>query len=626
MAPVVLDGRVLFRLAESGSYSAVERAEEISCRLEEAVNSSQPSDLTITGHPGMPTIRLGDQHLLTVVEADVVPGKSLEEQAQAWLRQLDAALARARAERTPAYVHRAWVFALATVLGAICAHWLLRWASRRQRAWMHRWAGRRARPGMTPAWHVMLRVVPVLGVGLVWAGAGALVTEQFPQLRGARYAIVHALETSLAAPGFTLNGMSYSAVDAASLIALVAGLWIAVGFFARVLKARLLRVTGADRTLLEPVTMLIQYGLIALGVIVILQTHGLDLSALTVPASVVGVGLGFGLQNIANNFVSGLIISFERPIQIGDFVRVGDFSGTVQRIGARSTTIRTTDQLTIIVPNARFLEGEVINWSHGDPLSRLHLPLVVASDTDIPRVRTALLDAAKAHPEVVTDPQPDVHFAGLGENGLDLELLVWTRDPRGQSQLKSDLYHGILANLRRHRIEIPVPQRTLHLPAPEIDEILGAWKRLQAAAEVELYGPNGDKMPRPQSHQGPRADIPAGHAHIAAFDLDGLVERMRAPGGLDIRDRRHLFTTYPKCFVGSEAVEWMMRCVLVSREEAVRLGRTLLQRGVIHHVLDEHGFKDERLFYRFYADEAEAGDGDRRERMRLSGTHPVARE
>src|SRR5262249_40657411 len=148
------------------------------------------------------------------------------------------------------------------------------------------------------------------------------------------------------------------------------------------LRSHVLGQAGIDAGAQESVAVLSRYLLTFLGALVVLQGYGVDISSLTMLASVFGLGLGFGLQNIANNFVSGLLLSLERPIRPGDFVHVGAFTGTVTRIGARSTEIRTVDRVSILVPNSRLLESEVVNWTHGDAASRLHVPVGVGYGSD----------------------------------------------------------------------------------------------------------------------------------------------------------------------------------------------------------------------------------------------------
>jgi len=175
------------------------------------------------------------------------------------------------------------------------------------------------------------------------------------------------------------------------------------------------------------------------------------------------VGIGLGLQGIAREFLSGLVLIFERPIQVGDFVEVDELMGTVERISVRSTEIRTLDDVSIIIPNSRFLEANVINWNHHSSVSRLRIPVGVAYGADTEAVRQVLLNAAKGHPDVVSTPAPKVFFLEFGESSLRFNLLVWIREPRKQFQIRSDLYFKIEALLRDRKIEIPFPQRDLHV-------------------------------------------------------------------------------------------------------------------------------------------------------------------
>jgi small-conductance mechanosensitive channel len=175
------------------------------------------------------------------------------------------------------------------------------------------------------------------------------------------------------------------------------------------------------------------------------------------------VGIGFGLQHVASNFVSGLIILFERPIKIGDRITIGDVWGDVVNISLRATLIRTVDNISIIVPNSEFITSRVINWSHRDPKVRVHIPVGVAYGSDVPLVIKSLLEVAKNHPEVMKDPAPKVWFAEFGDSSLNFELLIWTLDPKKRPDVLSELNRGIDDIFRKNKIEIPFPQRDLHV-------------------------------------------------------------------------------------------------------------------------------------------------------------------
>jgi potassium-dependent mechanosensitive channel len=608
--PVMLDGRVLFEVGESGTWSPTQRAREINRILRAAAADPEPVNLTLAEHDGLPTIRMGDWHLLTVTDSDVVTGMDPGEQAQRWLQIVEAALLEARLERSAAYLSAAWLRVAAALGLAALLHWLLGRISRRLPVRLTRRRGLFAYSPMggKPGWQIALQLMCIGLQALIWLALLGYATDEFPASRSLGYEASELIGGSLRAPLFSMNQRSYSALDLLWLVAAVATLWVSVSVFTRVLSNRLQRATGASRGALQPMATLVRYGLVFVGLIVILQVAGLNLSSLAIFASVLGVGIGFGLQSIANNFVSGIIIAFERPIKPGDFVSLGEVQGTVQSIGARSTVVRTLDRVSIIVPNARLLENEVVNWSYGDELVRLHLPIGVAYGCDVEAMRGVLLETATSHPGVLADPHPSVRFVGFGDSALSFELLVWSNDPPGQVTLKSELYYLLEASLRRAGIEIPFPQRTLHIPPDEVAAVLDRMKDARAAEHVELYDPSGaptvvqhPRLPVPQAPAVSHVPTPAAPARVV--NLEALIDDMRGPHGLAIEDRRHLLSLYPKCFVGSDAVQWLMRTHDLTRDAAIRLGQSLVERGIIHHVLDEHPFRDGHFFYRFYADE-----------------------
>ena len=203
-----------------------------------------------------------------------------------------------------------------------------------------------------------------------------------------------------------------------------------------------------------------RYLILVIGFIIILQTVGIDLSALTILAGALGVGIGFGLQNVTNNFVSGIIILFERPIKVGDRIEMGDVSGDVVRISMRSTEIITNDNISIIVPNSDFISSKVINWSHTDRNIRFNFPVGVSYKEDPEKVKKLLLEVANSNDAILKEPKPDVLFADFGDSSIDFKLRVWTREYINRPNvLKSQLYYEIFKKFRENNIEIPFPQR-----------------------------------------------------------------------------------------------------------------------------------------------------------------------
>jgi small-conductance mechanosensitive channel len=231
----------------------------------------------------------------------------------------------------------------------------------------------------------------------------------------------------------------------------------------KLLKKRLFDKYQLDEGIQLVILKLTHYLLIGLGVIIAVQSIGLNLTSLAVVFGLLSVGIGFGLQNVASNFVSGLIILFERPIKIGDRITIGDVWGDVVNISLRATLIRTVDNITIIVPNSEFISSQVTNWSHGDPKVRVHIPVGVAYGSDVPLVTKSLLEVAKNHPEVMKDPPPKVWFTKFGDSSLNFELLAWTLDPKSRPDVISDLNKEIDQIFRKNKVEIPFPQRDLHV-------------------------------------------------------------------------------------------------------------------------------------------------------------------
>ena len=227
---------------------------------------------------------------------------------------------------------------------------------------------------------------------------------------------------------------------------------------------RVLRRTHLAAALQFTLARILGYLLLALGFYMSLQAVGVNLSSLAILAGAVGVGLGFGLQNIISNFISGLIILAERPISIGDRIEVGGVAGQVREISLRSTTVVTNDNIAIIVPNADFISHSVTNWSYADPRVRFRIPFGVAYGTDVQKLRHLMLEIADAHPKALKEPKPELFFMGFGDSSLNFELGVWTTEmavaPR---RFRSEFYYAIEKKLGENKIEIPFPQRDVRL-------------------------------------------------------------------------------------------------------------------------------------------------------------------
>jgi small-conductance mechanosensitive channel len=259
-------------------------------------------------------------------------------------------------------------------------------------------------------------------------------------------------------------GIGLSLVQIFLLIALL----IAVFWFSsrtkRFLFNHFLVNSGLDRSLQHAIAQIVSNLVLVVGIFIVLENTGIHLGALTVFAGAVGVGVGFGLQNIASNFISGLVILAERPITIGDRVEVAGLAGQVELIRARSTVIRTNDNIAMIVPNTKFIDSPVTNWTYGDPRVRFRIPVGVAYGSDVRKVREALIAAGKSNPHVLHDPAPSVFLTQFGDSAINFELVVWSSEMSHRpSRFTSDLNFAIEEKLREAGIEIPFPQRDLHI-------------------------------------------------------------------------------------------------------------------------------------------------------------------
>jgi small-conductance mechanosensitive channel len=198
------------------------------------------------------------------------------------------------------------------------------------------------------------------------------------------------------------------------------------------------------------------YLILALGILVALQPLGVNATTLAVFGGALGIGLGFGLQDVVKNFVAGLIILIERPIQVGDAIELGDVAGDIVDIRGRATVVRTNDDIYLIVPNSKFISDTVVNRSFRTRRARFRIPVTVAPDSDPARVEAALLEAASRSENVLPDPAPTVWFQDFRDGALRFELLCWTSRLIGSAgSLRSELNHLIYRSLQDRGIAIP---------------------------------------------------------------------------------------------------------------------------------------------------------------------------
>ena len=243
----------------------------------------------------------------------------------------------------------------------------------------------------------------------------------------------------------------------------VALFWIAA-WLQRWLARGPLKRTALDAGSRHAVATITRYVLLLVGLLVLLQTAGIDLTTFNVLAGAIGIGVGFGLQNVVSNFISGLIIMFERPIKIGDRIEVDQVEGDVIEIGARATTVLTNDNIAILVPNSKFITENVVNWQYNDNNVRFRIPVSVAYGSEAAKVEKILLQVAQENKDVLEDPPPGVRLLEFGDNGLHFELRAWSASlVHRKGRLTSALNLAIYEKFNAAGIGFPFPQRDLHV-------------------------------------------------------------------------------------------------------------------------------------------------------------------
>jgi small-conductance mechanosensitive channel len=263
---------------------------------------------------------------------------------------------------------------------------------------------------------------------------------------------------------------------------------------------------GLSRGAQFAVSSVAGYMILGLGGVAALHRVQIYIGDLDWFLAAAGVGIGFGLQEILGNFVSGLIILLERPVEVGDIVTVNGLEGEIEVITIRSTTVKTRDNVAIIVPNKEFITASVTNWSHGSPEIRLHVPVGAAYGSNVHLVKQTLLDVAKSYGRVMKRPSPSVSFVNFGASSLDFELSVWVKspDPSFHRQVRTDLCSAIDAAFRRAKIEIPFNQLDLHLPEGGLIQV----QPLVLPAPIAANAPGEQSAPtraQPQSEPGPKS-------------------------------------------------------------------------------------------------------------------------
>ncbi|HEY3806308.1 MAG TPA: mechanosensitive ion channel domain-containing protein [Kofleriaceae bacterium] len=266
-------------------------------------------------------------------------------------------------------------------------------------------------------------------------------------------------------PLIVLSGTPVSALTVAAAIAIVLASRLTAAIITRSMD-RVLTSRGLDRGLRFAAEKMTRYAIMVIGLFVALGTIGVNMSAVMGAGAVLLVGIGFGLQKLAENFISGLLLLLERPVQKGDFIDVGGLLGTVDDIGLRATRVISRDGVTMIVPNANLVTSMVVNHTVPTASRRISIDVGVAYGTDLDHACKVLIDLAAASKDVIPEPVPEVRHTGFGDSAINLSLLCWIAHARDELLITSAIRFDIDRAFKREKIEIPFPQRTVHLQPP----------------------------------------------------------------------------------------------------------------------------------------------------------------
>jgi small-conductance mechanosensitive channel len=288
---------------------------------------------------------------------------------------------------------------------------------------------------------------------VAWGGVAIYLTGLWPYVREALLEI-----------GFTLGEQRFSLLlvlqgTLSVIVTILVAMWLG-----QLIESRLMRATSMQVNLRVMFSKLAQTLLLLAAILVALPAVGIDLTVLSVFGGMLGVGIGFGLQKIAANYISGFIILMDRSVSLGDLVTIGEHTGTLTRMTARYVVVRSLGGLEAIIPNETIITSTVLNHSFSDRKVRVGLPIQVAYATDLDLARKIMVDAAIAHPRVLKDPAPGALIVTFADSGINLELGVWVGDPdQGVAGLRSDLYATIWREFQAQGIEIPFPQREIRV-------------------------------------------------------------------------------------------------------------------------------------------------------------------
>ncbi|MFP4598480.1 MAG: mechanosensitive ion channel family protein [Persicimonas sp.] len=329
---------------------------------------------------------------------------------------------------------------------------------------------------------------------LILVGGGALVLVVALELLAVRGAVVALLK----APLVVLGNVQISLFNVLAAGLVIFGTILAIKILKAVLNAKVYPALSVDVGVAYALNTLLSYVLVVVGFLMVLAAVGVNLSAIAVVLASLGVGIGFGLQTLTENLISGFIILFGRSVKKGDFITVGDTYGRVEGVGARSVVIRTPDNFDMLIPSKEIVGGQITNWTYRDTMIRARIDVGTSYQADPAHVREVLLEAASNAQFVLETPEPEVWLVGFGDSSVDFQLLVFFDcNEVSPARFKGLIYFDLWYALKEANIEIPFPQRDLHVRSaqvlPDIEQSMRKWKEPGGSADTQRRSPAVDE-------------------------------------------------------------------------------------------------------------------------------------
>lgn len=415
-APIVVDGRVLFTIGPVSYFTGSERAKVVNKAIADLIKEEQLVQIQVTfiEPNGIIEATSPPRHLLTVTPADVISAKDTLGQAQVWSDRLETAIQKAQTQRLPGSLSRQFWLAGSVILLGIGVMWLIR--------------------SKLTKYAALLYLIPIL-----WVGVSLYFL--FPQVRSFSYLLLSIV------PLAVFEFLTF-------IVVLAIYTWL-INTYLQAWGQRLRKKKGWNHFSSQTLVILLQVWLNLLGLVIICQIGGLELGFIFIGTSLFSLAVSLVLQKNSHNFFSTWTLNIEKTAKVGDLVEIDNLIGIVEKIGLVSTQICTLEQISVTLPNSRFLEGKFINWTNREnsPI-RIALPIYVSYKSDVPKVKAALLEAVKSYPDILVSPRPQVFFLEFGPEYFQFQLRFWIEAREKQFQIKSDLHYRILTNLRRYHIDL----------------------------------------------------------------------------------------------------------------------------------------------------------------------------